>query len=88
MENLVKLQWEMIDRLRELRKQATYPMRGVRAPTYPQEFYFLFFRTNAVIRQILKRRDSSEEAPVVPEVIREIDQLSREFQELTQELTE
>ena len=81
MENLVKLQWEMIDQLRELRKQGTYPIRGVRAPKYPPEFYVLYFRSNAVKRQILKKLDSSEEAQVVPEVKREIDQLSRELQE-------
>ena len=78
----------MIDRLRELRQQGTYPIRGVRAPTYPNEFYILFFRSNAVKQQILKKLDPSEEAPIVPEVKREIDQLSREFQELTQELTQ
>jgi hypothetical protein len=83
LENLVKLQWEMIDRIRELRKQSTYPMRS-RAPTYPQEFYILFFRINALMRQILKKRDSKEEAMIVPEVRREIAQLSQELQELVQ----
>jgi hypothetical protein len=76
----------MIDRFRELRKSRTVgrTITGKPIPTYPVEFYVLWYRTNAVMRRIIDERDSQAEAPIAPEVSRELDRLLETFEEIAQ----
>jgi hypothetical protein len=53
-----------------------------RLPTYPAEFYLLWFRIGTVQRQIIKKRDSKEEEPIAPEVNREIERLQQTLEEV------
>jgi hypothetical protein len=80
--DLVQLQWEMIDRFRELRGSRT--VKGTQLPTYPPEFYVLWYRINTVMRQIVNKRDSREGAETVPEVKRDIERLQQAIEEVAQ----
>jgi hypothetical protein len=83
LEDLVRLQWEMIDRFRELKGMGTMePGSRLPIPTYPEELYQLLPRINAVMRQIREKRDSQAEAPIVPEVRREIERLEQASEEV------
>jgi hypothetical protein len=73
----------MIDRFRELKGMGTRePGSRFPIPSYPEEFYLLWFRINTVQRQIIKKRDSQADAPIAPEVHREIQRLEQTFEEV------
>ena len=72
MRDLVDFQWDLLHRFREVKGSQDGPRI--------LEYILLGYRINAVMRMILKRRDSEAEAPIVPEFKREISRLEESIQ--------
>ena len=81
LDDLVDLEEDLIEHFRGLKRQGSTPP-GARLPIYPGEIYLILFRANVVMRAILEKRESVDEAMITPEINRRVQRIEEELKTL------